>query len=100
MRCVTIEIDSDSFQSDPNDYSDEDFMINDDDNYAYNYCNFDDHIHIQSPFVEDPFPELDYCMIDADIIMDNILDHVEGVVEQGNRHVCHYCCSWLNWFHQ
>ena len=58
------------------------------------------HLRIPSPFVREPFPELDYVMIDSDIIMDNILDHVEGVVEKGNRHVCHYCCSWLDWFNQ
>ena len=144
MGCVTSQIDFDSFQSDPNDYSDEEFMINYENNYnvdvassnsslfsheypfehsglpgtvpvesnssnndnsglagdEYNSSNFNDHARIPSPFVREPFPEVDYIMIDSDIIMDNILDHVEGVLEKGDKHVCHYCCSLLDWFNQ
>jgi len=142
IELVTSEWDSDSLESDPNDYSDEEYMLNYENNSMFNIVslsspatehpsdgndlpviecvkgyileNDNDHVFfhnqdelddiydrnyesinddkvVKSLFIYDPYPVIDYVMIDCELVIDSVLEHTEGIINNKDKHICHYC---------
>ncbi|CAF0954420.1 unnamed protein product [Adineta steineri] len=112
-----FDLDDEFCESDPYGYSDEKFALENENNSniiiqsAHNDVIYINHIqhgqvadnftqlnhdsfnndNIPSFFTYESLPETDYVRIDCELIIEDLVDHIEATVENTNQHLCRYC---------
>ena len=114
----SISSEYDLFESDPNDYSDEEFMLGQENDFNFTIASLGSlashavdnpsidndlpiivHVegyisdndneqldNIESSSVDDSYPVIDYDLMDCELVIDHILDHIEGILNNKDKH--------------